>query len=634
MSCRASLLIRLCWIVPVLMLAANALAWLRYGTDFPFFDDWRAYASGDIESFNLARLFQVVNNTMSPVGFALDTMAQRWLDGNVVAYQLLSMLVVLGGLLYLQWKLLEWAVASPLVRAVAFAFTIFMLQSSTYWGEQNLAYHQALPLFFLLIALWLILCTRLSTLALSAVVALLGVLASFSYISGAVAALVMGGLLCLCARIHRGDESNSSSSVARARCGGAVLLLAGVLTTALQYYATRVVGGSDRSEAFPVRLPIHSDFWAYLLGKVGRSFGSAFHSVPVEMAFAFSLASVLVLVFLMFLKRLTLPGTLQSASGATPGAMSGAASDQASIIRLSYVYIPIAGAVLVYLGMVSFGRAGFRDAAIQSLSDVFRFSYERFHFFWLTLLFPWTAAALLLMWRVGQRHRKGVSVAVAVLALGWGLAAARGVFDVSTYYEQGARTRAATIRCMSQQLGSGGDIMCPEFGLPGWTDWTPAYVHARQIGASFTKYFPLVVHDEPRRWLFKGQPDAQAGVNWFDADPMDGGWRRGNADPQLLIESAEAEAYARCRMLDVRVVLRSEKASLVQVFYRPRGVEGFSEVLSSIRPVAVSADVPVELRFALESPNGFAPVLRIDPVQGDARFLVEDVRVGCGLQAP
>jgi len=84
----------------------------------------------------------------------------------------------------------------------------------------------------------------------------------------------------------------------------------------------------------------------------------------------------------------------------------------------------------------------------------------------------------------------------------------------------------------------------------------------------------------------------------------------------------------------VRLRLRSDKPSFAQVFYRPRGVEGFSESLSSSRPVAASAEAPVELRFALESAKGFAPGLRIDPVQGDARFLVEDVRVGCGLKGP
>ena len=629
MKYKACFLIRLCWVVPILMLATNALAWLRYRTDFPFFDDWRAYATGDIQSFDLARLFQVVNNTMSPVGFALDAAAQRWLDGNTVAYQLFSMVVVLGGLLWLQWKLLEWAVASPLVRAVAFAFTIFMLQSSTYWGEQNLAYHQALPLLFLLGALWVILASRFTMPVIGVGVALLSLLAGLSYISGAVAATVMGGILLAAAALDNrlrllGSEDGALAH--RVRVGGVALLVGGVVTTAVQYYATRVIGGSDRSEAFPVRLPIHADFWAYLLGKVGRSSGSAFQGATAEMVYALALAGAFVFVFLWFLKQVAAQRALRQ--------VPEAAVDQASLTRLLYVYLPVAGAVLVYLGMVAFGRAGFRDAAIQSLPDVFQFAYQRFHFFWITLLFPWTVAALLLMCRVGQRQRAGTLIAVAVLALGWGLAGARGVFDVGSYYEQGSRARAATIRCMSQQLGAGGPIMCPEFALPGWTDWTPAYAHARRIGASFIKYFPLVAHEPPAQWLFEGQPDAQPGVSWLDAPAVGGGWREGGADPQVLIESAEMAPYAGCGMLDVRFRLRSDKAGLAQVFYRPEGVEGFSEALSSVQHVIASTDAPVELRFALESDKGFAPVLRIDPVQGQARFMLEDVRIGCGLKLP
>ncbi|WP_028604619.1 hypothetical protein [Ottowia thiooxydans] len=613
-----TLFLRLCYLVPIGMLAANALAWLRYGTDFPFYDDWRAYATGDIESLSPSRLFQVVNNTMSPVGFALDALAQRWLDGNTVAYQLLSMLIVLGGLLWLQWKLLEWAVASPLVRAVAFAFTVFMLQASTYWGEQNLAYHQALPLVFLLTALYAVLVSKLRPLVLGFAVAILALLAGLSYISGAVAALVMGGTLLLRARLGGGDDALK----ARAWRGGMVLAVMGALTTAFQFYATRLVGGSDRSEAFPVRWPFHPDFWAYMLGKVGRSFGTAFQDAGWELAFAAALAGALVAVFLVFLKRVV-------------------ARNDVAIDRLSYVFLPVAGAVLVYLGLVSFGRAGFRDASIQSLADVFLFAYQRFHFFWLTLLFPWAVAALLLMLRSkrqaassGQVHRLDAIAACVVLVLGGGLAGVRGVFDVGTYYEQGMHARAATIRCMSQQLGRGGPIMCPEFALPGWTDWTPAYLHARQIGASFTKYFPLVEHEAPRQWLFEGTPGVQAGVSWSDAQVVDGDWRRGETDPQLRIEGADAGPYARCRVLDVRVRLQSDKPSVAQVFYRPPGAERFSEALSVIRPVAASVGAPAELRFALESKQGFAPSLRIDPVQGGTRFLVEDVRIACSLQVP
>lgn len=665
-----SVLIRLCCFIPVLMLAANALSWLRYGTDFPFFDDWRAYATGDIQSLDLKHLFQVVNNTMSPVGFALDALAQRWLDGNTVAYQLLSMLTVLGGLLWLQWKLLSWAVPHPLVRAVSFAFTVFMLQSATYWGEQNLAYQQALPLLFLLGALYFILISELRLVALAVVVALLGVLAGFSYISGAVSALVMGSILLFvsafvaslgwaerseaqhgssqqsqcpevparlesglvghrCAQPSLREDHSSQAALLkeRVRLSGLVLLLVGAAITAFQFYATRIVGGADRSEAFPVRWPTHPDFWAYLLGKVGRSFGSAFQNVTHEMVFALVVAVALGAVLLVYLKCF-----VQKRSE-TP-----AADDWH---RIACIYLPLAGAVMVYLSLVAFGRSGFRDASIQSLPDVFQFAYQRFHFFWITLLFPWTVAALLTMLckkgatQAGTPSRNlPVLVALSVLLIGWGLAGTRGVFDVSTYYEQGRQTRANTIRCMSQQLGSGEPIMCPEFALPGWTDWTPAYLHARQIGASFTKYFPLVEHDPPRRWLFEGVPVVRTGVSWRDADETGGGWRQGRADPQLLIEDdGDAHAYANCRMLDVRLRLRSEKASIAQVFFRPVGVDAFSEALSRIRPVATSSDRPQELHFAIESPEGFAPVIRIDPVQGDSRFVVEYLRIGCGLSA-
>ena len=653
------------------MLVANALSWLRYGTDFPFFDDWRAYASGDIQSLDPKRLFQVVNNTMSPVGFALDALAQRWLDGNTVAYQLLSMLTVLGGLLWLQWKLLAWAVPNPLVRAVSFAFTVFMLQSATYWGEQNLAYQQALPLLFLLGALYVILVRELRPWALGILVAWLGLLAGFSYISGAVSAMVMGGILLLisafvdsvgwaerseaqqgssqqsqcpevpariepglvghrCAQPNlRGEHSSQEALLReRVRLGGLVLLLIGSAITAFQFYATRIVGGADRSEAFPVRWPTHPDFWAYLLGKVGRSFGSAFQSVNHEMAFAFAVALALAAVLIAFLTRLVNRCAESTASN--------------GLYRISCIYLPLAGAVLVYLSLVAFGRSGFRDASIQSLADVFQFAYQRFHFFWITLLFPWAVAAWLSMLPAKGTAQTGnpprnppLWIALAVLVIGWGLAGTRGVFDVSTYYEQGRQTRANTIRCLSQQLGNGEPIMCPEFSLPGWTDWTPAFLHAREIGASFTKYFPLVEHEPPRHWMFDGVPDARPGVSWHDADEAGDGWRQGRTDPQLLIEGGgEARAYASCLMLDVRLRLRSDKASIAQVFYRPSGVQAFSEAHSRVRPVAAGVDTPQELHFAIENLRGFEPVLRIDPVQGDARFMVDDLRIGCGLRAP
>ena len=137
-------------VLPCAMLVVNVLSWLRWGIDLPFLDDWRAYNEQRSTSLAWSRLFEATNNTVAPVGLALDALAQRWLGGNPLPYQTLSMLATLGGLLLLQWRLLGWALRQPLWQALAFACTFFMLQSGSYWGEQNLAYHQALPLLGLM----------------------------------------------------------------------------------------------------------------------------------------------------------------------------------------------------------------------------------------------------------------------------------------------------------------------------------------------------------------------------------------------------------------------------------------------------------------------------------------------------
>ena len=174
----------------LLMLGANLLAWLRWGTDLPFLDDWRAYNEGRATSLAPAHLFAASNNTIAPVGLALDALAQRWLGGNPLPYQSLSMLGVLGGLLWLQWRLLRWATLDAGTAAVAFACTLFMLQSGSYWGEQSLAYHQALPLLALLGAALLNFTVAWRRGWRNAAVGGAGMLAGLSYVSGAVGALV------------------------------------------------------------------------------------------------------------------------------------------------------------------------------------------------------------------------------------------------------------------------------------------------------------------------------------------------------------------------------------------------------------------------------------------------------------
>lgn len=617
----AGWLLRACVALPLLMLAANLLAWLRWGVDLPFLDDWRAYNQGTATSLALGHLLEATNNTISPIGLALDSLAQRWLGGNPIPYQALSMLGVLGGLLWLQWRLLGWALRSPAAQGLAFLLTIFMVQSGSYWGEQNLAYHQALPLLALLGGIGL----NFGAFAprgrwRGVAIFLLGLAAGLSYVSGAVGALVMAMVWWGWALLARRVDGEL---IARARTGALVLGSAGALTFILQWVATRQAGADHRGQAMPLTWPDEADFWLYAAGKLGRATGQGFSTLTLEVVWVAVLALLLLLAALYALRR-----------GAGFGSSEG---PQAA--RVAVVFLPLLGLVGAYLALVSLGRAGLRPSSLHEAGDVFRFAYGRFHFFWLTLLFPWLAAVAMLalkpLARLGSQPR---STQVAVLAVPLlailGVAAARGVFDVSAHYRSAAQFRAGELRCLSRQLGSGQAITCPGFDAVDMPDWTRAYLYARAIDASFVRYLPLVAREGFGQQMLRWDRPADFGTaHWRYVQAQADGWYQSEGDAQLLVPLHESPLLSRCRVLGLQLRLLVPAGDVAQVFHRPLGQAGYAEAQSSRKPYAGSAVEPVQLEFSLDGPGGFEPELRIDPVEGAARFKPLELRVTCRLLA-
>ena len=160
----------------------------------PFWDDWRQYADDELGSLTLSYLFTPINDTLFPVGQLLDSLAFRLFGAHAVAYQLLSLVAVMGSILWLIWQLLQQMALPPLVRAVAFCFTLPMLQPDSYWGLQNLAYHQALPLIAVLAVVYLAQ-RHVVTWSSYVAVGLLGFFAGLSYISGAFAMVALSVVL-------------------------------------------------------------------------------------------------------------------------------------------------------------------------------------------------------------------------------------------------------------------------------------------------------------------------------------------------------------------------------------------------------------------------------------------------------
>ncbi|ARU06308.1 hypothetical protein CCO03_17955 [Comamonas serinivorans] len=674
-------------LLPWLMLAASALCWLRFGSDLPFVDDWRAYADGTAGRWLPRVWFTAANNTMAPLGLALDALAQRVLGGNVVAYQFITLLLVQGGLLWGQWRLLCWALPDRRQAVLAFVATVFMLQTGSYWGDQNMAYHQALPLLWLLMALCLGLTSRVAAGWALVAGGLLGLLAGLSYISGAVGTVALALAL---AAVLWGLRPLHGVAARRAQAVTLGLLVAGVTTTLAQAWAVARLPADALGQAIPRTTPLQADFWLYALGKLGRALGQPLSSWTGD-------ALLVVLVWLgCALVWLALAwqawrqrGDALALAPAAPGQQGTAAG------RVALVALPLVALVMAYLMMVAYGRAGFRDASVQTGLQVYAFGYQRFHFFWLTLALPWAVAAAAVLWRSGQSdgvsgsRRSNLIGVVAILALLMALGLLRSVFDVATIYRSGSVFRAEQWACLQQQWGSGEPIRCPIFDLP---DATGAILHAQQIGASFTRQLPLGATTPGRPLLHWSADGAAAGTatagaaavdtaavgaagagampgRLLDAQPQAiGPWLRTGRDAQWLLDlSADAaltQALARCQVLDVAVSLQASRPGALQVFFAPLAAPAtghgpapaFTEAASRTAalqppgaaepwpplseqtlnqppapPAPPAPGLPQDLHLAWQSAHGFAPQLRIDLADQPMWVRVAGLRLSCRL---
>jgi putative flippase GtrA len=598
--------------LPLLSLALNAAGWLRFGLDLPFYDDWRGYESWDIDSLDPLYLFRPLNDTLTPVGLALDALAQRYLDGNSVLYQLLSMLTVLGLLLFLQWKLLRAALGDPFRAALCFVFALLMLQPGSYWGRENLAFQQALPLVFILLALWLGLTRPGRERWHLPVIVALGLLSGLTYISGAFGTLAAGAGLVIMTLIMR-DHPERTTWLR----SGFALALTGVLTAVVQVkYAILPSNGATHLEGKSMALPTELDFWMFLLGKLGRSL-----DLPWDMpVFSLTLVAIACIVWIGFVvavirrARSTEAITVENA-------------------RLFAMFAALSALVFTYMLMVAAGRAHFRPDEVREPTEVFGYGFRRFHFFWATLLWPWLIAVAIFLasrWRSSRRGAwaRWTGFAFTALCL-WGLFY-EGALDHIDAHRREAAARHSTIKCLAEKLQQDGRIFCDEFNLP---DLTPALIYGRHTGASFVRYFPMppleLGLDSPSPW-FRLSRDKERSKLVNIAAQSDTFQPTAN-DPQIIIDMDNAKGMANCTMLEVRGMVATREPDTVTAFFRPLGQRGFDQIHSDATRVA-GGGVPRVFGIRLESIDGFDNMVRVDPVASRQPFELTQLEVRCRLR--
>lgn len=605
--------------LPVLSLVLAVMAWLRYGIDLPWFDDWRGYATGMIDSLDPRYLLRPMNDTMSPVGLALDALAQRLLDGNSIAYQFLSMVTVLGSLLALQWKLLSQVMGNRLEVAVCFLFTVLMLQPDSYWGLENLAYYQGLPLVFILWAMLLLAGPAPGPAWRGPAVATLGLLAGMTYISGAFGALAAGVTsLVLIQRLYTGDERSHK------RRDWLWFTAAAAATVALQVYFSMLKFRGTHA-GIPLALPTEAQFWAFYLGKLGRSLLLPPDWPWTSLLITLGAFAIAVTAAMLLLRRATQP--------------AGTDRDR----RVASIYLPLGVLVGVYLMLIAAGRTNFRPPEMHDLMQIFAHGFSRFHFFWATLIWPWVLAAVLTLnvdrpWPGRMRAWFIPAAGASFAALAW---VGGGFAHMASQHGIGeARTNLA--HCLLRELQRGGEIRCPGLLPPQFADGAPdafpAYWYARKIDASFVRIFPALPAGKRRETIapFFAFDAASPTPRVQELEALGNGlFRSLGRDPQMYLQTRQPQITRRCMTMDVDIEIKVSGRDTLQLFYVPAGDnEAYSEQNVATAAVGGTGGLLQTISFRLESETGFFESLRLDPVIRPQLLAILSVRVYCVRELP
>lgn len=606
---RLRLIYIICIGLPLVSLFLNAISWLRFGLDLPFFDDWRGYATGQIHSLELNYLFRPVNDTLAPVGFALDALAQRYLDGNSIAYQFLSMVTVLGGLLWLQWRLLVQTMGKTPLTAVCFLVTLLMLQPGSYWGRENLAYHQALPLLFILASLSLLLTPSSKYIWRMPVIFILSLFAGFSYISGAFGVLAVGiGLLVACGGVK--NWSNRGTLL----WGGLILSISGLFSSAIQYFVAIPNGATHRPDA-PLALPNTADFWIFYLGKLGRSLLLPQNRPLVSLVATIIIVGIaLFLIFIFFYKNLKHQQLSKE------------------YLQVGTIFIALTSVVFVYMLLIAAGRTNLRPPEIKSALQIFSYGYYRFHFFWATLLWPWLIAMLLTT--VQEKFKPSLIrieiFGLLVVAIFGFFSIGRGALDHTQQYKAETFFRIPTITCLSEQLQKGGAIFCPEFNMP---DFRSAYDYGLKSGASFAKHFPLLPiplgSNEPSPWFRLTRDQSSIRYKDMAVDRKNEMSFQTGTDSQIILQLEKADDLSHCLILDVSASLIVPHPDTAQLYYTTTTDKNFSEQQSVRISLKATTNQPDIINFRVSNPNGFGDSFRFDPVTTSGHININEVELRC-----
>lgn len=394
--------------------------------------------------------------------------------------------------------------------------------------------------------------------------------------------------------------------------GLAIALPALATTMAQLWVIVGVQHGTHRADA-PMAYPWESDFWYFMLGKIGRSL-----MLPMSHPkFSLIVTAVAVLIILV----LVIVGIFKLGSSASD------ATKKAIIVFLS-----LSGVVFVYLLLISAGRTNLRPDNVSGATDVFIYGFYRFHFFWVTLLWPWLVL-LCLKGLHNRRPSKSFAIVVALIAIALWIVAMvfTEIMGGSAFFKATMKHRSEGVACVVSRIQESGEVRCPNIDLG---DIAEGIKNGRASDASFARILPIL----PIALGSNNPPPLFRLSDSLGAVKINNAVRDVSAslilslktdnDPSLIMKIPPSADLSRCGTLDLVAAITVEEASVAQLFYMAPGHLGYSEGRSTTVSVSPSKE-PQIISLTVNSTNGFESELRFDPVTANQKISIKDLEVRC-----
>ena len=591
---------------PAVLLVLQALSWLQLGIDVPWADEWRPYIQHSAGSFSLPYLFEPENNTLYPVGKVLDALAQRLLNGNVVAYELVSMIALLLTLLAIQSWLVERATSIWLVRAIAGGLMFFMFRAGTYWGTSDGAYQLGIPIVCVLAIIAVASASSaISPVRLASIAVLAGV-AGLTHISGAFSDVALALAFLLIAAL--------AAPAWRKSLGGAALVLGivGGTTSAWQVAVSQTA-------ATPLATPFDPKFWLYSFGLVGGSLWRAPASPGTADTEAIAIALLAVL----------------SWSAGTAAALVSIVRNRPIDLnrhRLSFTLVACSASVASYVALVAAGRAYYQASEATPNIQILLNGMAAHRPFWVTAIWPWVGiacVALPLRWtgRAGRLVRLVPGVAIALAALALSASYLSGAFDFRGYYTGIRELRATVLDCLINGLNTDQPLRCQQ-SRPDW-DLSIPVVEAMANDVSFTHYLRFV-HDFDAPGIFRLTTASSESLTYIGATPL----QASSAPPYTIAIANDAaidvstggrDVMSSCHILEVGVNIETGLPAVLHIFWSPPDAPQAQRV-STFRTVSAGSTVAW---FDIASAAGFRDRLRLHFLSMPQEIVLDDMTVRC-----